>query len=161
MKKFHFSITLIALCASCASNGNSEQPKIIGMPNPWHDCATLDEAINLSGIPMTLPTDMQDASSYRTLGKKMIEIIYPDKTRLRKSHSDKENHDNSGNYNKLYTTVTSISDDLTATIRGNNDEKAYVIFWNMDEYDFSISTEQPTDTQKLKDMAIALIATEK
>lgn len=131
-------LTLIIITCSACTNNN-----LIGISTPWSDCQdNLNKAAEIAGFqfPMLL-------SNYTVRAMKdMIEITYPlDETRyvtVRKSQSEVNNGDNSGDYTKyVQNTILALPNGVDINIRGNND-KIYVMYFGAESGYYSARCEQ-------------------
>ena len=86
-------LTILSL-AACGST-DSDEPDIIGMPNPFTDFDTLAEAEKQTGFYITLPDAIgsSDKRIYRAMNDEMLEVVYvngEDETgRVRKARGHK------------------------------------------------------------------------
>lgn len=95
MKNLLFLLLILFILVSCSGNNaiekNSvEEPKMVGMANPWTDCGTnFNQAARIAGFTFPLELSKCDVRAM----KNMIEINYPlDQTRtvcVRKTDSSK------------------------------------------------------------------------
>lgn len=69
-------LTILSL-AACGST-DSDEPDIIGMPNPFTDFDTLAEAEKQTGFYITLPDAIgsSDKRIYRAMNDEMLEVVY-------------------------------------------------------------------------------------
>lgn len=118
---------------------------IIGMANPYYNFDTLEEAAEMAGFSMTLPSseDLPDwiiRTDYRATKTSLMEIIYPGdedysrEIRFRKAITDKE--DMSGDYNSYESESVINVNGRDVTIRMNGD-KIYVALWRNGEFAYS------------------------
>ena len=97
MKKLFVVIMMLLTILSLAACGStdSDEPDIIGMPNPFTDFDTLAEAEKQTGFYITLPDAIgsSDKRIYRAMNDEMLEVVYvngEDETgRVRKARGHK------------------------------------------------------------------------
>ncbi len=97
MKKLFAVIMMLLTILSLAACGStdSDEPDIIGMPNPFTDFDTLAEAEKQTGFYITLPDAIgsSDKRIYRAMNDEMLEVVYvngEDETgRVRKARGHK------------------------------------------------------------------------
>ena len=106
MKKILFLLLTFFVLVSCAekntieeTKNTVEEPKMVGMANPWTDCGTnFNQAAEIAGFTFPLNISKCDVRAM----KDMIEINYPlDQTRtvcVRKTDSSRFVNDNGGDY---------------------------------------------------------------
>lgn len=116
----------------------------VGMPNPYTDNDTLEEAEKNAGFSIQMPDKIGgvSATAFRNLGQKMLEIIYyngeQEVARIRKSQ---ENADNSGNYVGYSEIKNEKIGGLDVSLKGN-DGKVVLAIWNDGAYSYSISVDE-------------------
>lgn len=116
----------------------------VGMPNPFTDNATLEEAEKNAGFSIQVPDQVQDvkASAFRNLGQELLEVIYyhgeQEVARIRKGTGME---DISGDYTKYSDVKTEKIGDWDVTLKGN-DGKAVLAIWNDGTYSYSISLDE-------------------
>ena len=80
MKKLFAVIMMLLTILSLAACGStdSDEPDIIGMPNPFTDFDTLAEAEKQTGFYITLPDAIgsSDKRIYRAMNDEMFEVVY-------------------------------------------------------------------------------------
>ena len=80
MKKLFAVIMMLLTILSLAACGStdSDEPDIIGMPNPFTDFDTLAEAEKQTGFYITLPDAIgsSDKRIYRAMNDEMLEVVY-------------------------------------------------------------------------------------
>lgn len=117
----------------------------VGMPNPFTDNATLEEAEKNAGFSIQVPDKIGgvSATAFRNLGQEMLEVIYyngeQEVARIRKSL---DNKDNSGNYVGYAEIQNKKIGDRDVTLKGN-DGKVVLAIWNDGAYGYSISVDEP------------------
>ena len=116
----------------------------VGMPNPYTDNDTLEEAEKNAGFSIQVPEKIGgvSATAFRNLGQKMLEVIYyngeQEVARIRKSQ---ENADNSGNYVGYSEIKNEKIGGLDVSLKGN-DGKAVLAIWSDGAYSYSISVDE-------------------
>lgn len=135
----------------------------VEIPNPFTECATLEEAAALSGFSLIAPEKIEGYSqkTITVIENEMIQVLYhnadeysdlsdeelneidwekagfmPDNVLIRKAISDE---DISGDYNEYENTKTVSVNDLQVTLRGNS-ENVNVATWKDGKYAYAIST---------------------
>ena len=135
-------LTILSL-AACGSSTDSDEPDIIGMPNPFTDFDTLAEAEKQTGFDITLPDAIGSSENkiYRAMNDEMLEVIYmngEDETgRIRKARGSE---DISGDYNEYAETETVSVDGIDVLFKGDAGLVKLAV-WTNDGYAYSVSTE--------------------
>ena len=117
----------------------------VGMPNPFTDNDTLEEAEKNAGFSIQVPEKIGgvSATAFRNSGQEMLEVIYynggQEVARIRKSL---DNKDNSGNYVGYAEIQNKKIGDRDVTLKGN-DGKVVLAIWNDGAYGYSISVDEP------------------
>ena len=135
-------LTILSL-AACGSSTDSTEPDIIGMPNPFTDYDTLEEAEAQTGFDITLPDDIgsSDKRIYRVMNDEMIEVIYmngEDETGLVRKARGSE--DISGDYNEYAETETVSVGGIDVLFKGDAGIVKLAV-WTNDGYTYSASAE--------------------
>lgn len=140
----------LAVCASlaaCKSTGadtaSTSKAKATTkeqIPDPWTNCNSLDEAIKISGINISVPDSIDGYPTiiYRAMKDSTVEIIYRngnEEIRVRKAAGS---DDISGDYNNYSQTKIISSGDISVTEKGNND-KISLATWTNGNYTYSIT----------------------
>lgn len=116
----------------------------VGMPNPFTDNDTLEEAEKNAGFSIEVPEQIDgvSAAAFRNLGQKMLEVIYyngdQEVARIRKSQ---ENADNSGNYKGYPEIKNEKIGGLDVSLKGK-DDKVVLAIWSDGAYSYSISVDE-------------------
>lgn len=116
----------------------------VGMPNPFTDNATLEEAEKNAGFSIQVPDQISgvSAAAFRNLGQKMLEVIYyngeQEVARIRKSQ---ENADNSGNYVGYSEIKNEKVGGLDVSLKGS-EGKVVLATWSNGAYSYSISVDE-------------------
>ena len=135
-------LTILSL-AACGNSTDSDEPDIIGMPNPFTDFDTLAEAEKQTGFDITLPDAIGSSENkiYRAMNDEMLEVIYmngEDETgRIRKARGSE---DISGDYNEYAETETVSVDGIDVLFKGDAGLVKLAV-WTNDGYAYSVSTE--------------------
>lgn len=126
------------------AEGGSRTDPIIGMPNPFYDCDSLEAAAEIAGFSMILPSEEDlpewvNKTLYRATKTNLLEIIFKGEEelreiRLRKAITDKK--DMSGDYNSYEKEEEIQLGDKTVTARMNG-EIIYLIIWQDEGYSYS------------------------
>ncbi len=116
----------------------------VGMPNPFTDNDTLEEAEKNAGFSIQVPEKIGgvSATAFRNLGQEMLEVIYyngeQEVARIRKSQ---ENTDNSGNYVGYPEIKNEKIGGLDVSLKGK-DGKVVLAIWSDGAYSYSISVDE-------------------
>ena len=135
-------LTILSL-AACSNSTDSDEPDIIGMPNPFTDFDTLAEAEKQTGFYITLPDAIgsSDDKIYRAMNDEMLEVIYvngEDETgRIRKARGSE---DISGDYNEYAETETVSAGGIDVLLKGDAGLVKLAV-WTNDDYAYSVSVE--------------------
>lgn len=135
-------LTILSL-AACGSSTDSDEPDIIGMPNPFTDFDTLAEAEKQTGFYITLPDTIGSSNNkiYRAMNDEMLEVIYvngEDETgRIRKARGSE---DISGDYNEYAETETVSVGGIDVLLKGDAGLVKLAV-WTNDGYAYSVSSE--------------------
>lgn len=127
-----------------AQGTTQESQGLIGMPNPFTDNATLEEAEKNAGFSIQVPDKIGgvSATAFRNLSQEMLEVIYyngnQEVARIRKSL---DNKDSSGNYVGYSEIRNEKIGGLDVTLKGN-DGKVVLAIWNDGAYSYSISVDE-------------------
>lgn len=158
---------------ACGNSSSAEEPIGVGkeqIPNPFVECATLEEAAGLAGFTLSVP-DTVEGYAYRqifAIKNELLEVVYTNEDRsseaeeLSETEADYEfkdfcvrkgtgNEDISGDYNEYPETNTISAGDLQITTKGN-DGKVNVAIWTDGEYSFSIVTGNALTNDTLQDI---------
>lgn len=116
----------------------------VGMPNPWTDCKTLQEAGDNTGFSITVPEkiDGYTQTMIQTLDKEVIQVFYEkndnsDETILVRKGTGSD--DISGDYNK-YNEKTQLDINGNQIMEQGNDGKVMLATWTDAGYTYSVST---------------------
>ena len=145
MKKLFAVIMMLLTILSLAACGStdSDEPDIIGMPNPFTDFNTLAEAEKQTGFYITLPDAIGSSNNkiYRAMNDEMLEVIYvngEDETgHIRKARGSE---DISGDYNEYAETETVSVGGIDVLLKGDAGLVKLAV-WTNDGYAYSVSSE--------------------
>ncbi len=121
-----------------------EAEGLAGMPNPFTDNDTLEEAEKNAGFSIQVPEQVQGASAtaFRNLSQKLLEVIYYNReqevARIRKGIGW---DDISGDYVGYSEIKNEKIGDRNVTLKGN-DGKVMLAVWNAGEYSYSVSVDE-------------------
>ena len=116
----------------------------VGMPNPFTDNDTLEEAEKNAGFSIQVPEKIGgvSATAFRNSGQEMLEVIYyngeQEVARIRKGH---ENADNSGNYVGYPEIKNEKIGGLDVSLK-EKDGKVVLAIWSDGAYSYSISLDE-------------------
>ena len=124
-----------------AENIGSENVQI---PNPWADCDTAADAAALAGFDFTVPEELFDGASNKTIQaveSEMIQVIYSDANgneigRVRKGAGSE---DVSGDCNDYAENETADVGGVSVQLRGT-DGKVFVMTWTSGNFTYSVTT---------------------
>lgn len=141
------------------SNKDSDEETgiAIGMPNPFSECNSLQEAEKHAGFKLALPEKMPEGYSQNMIeiiGKKMIQVFYENGEKEILIRKAKGNDDISGDYNEYSENKTVAVGSLRISTRGNHG-KVSVATWADSEYTYSVSVgfeEEGLDAAVISDM---------
>jgi hypothetical protein len=147
------------------NNGEQIGGDTAQIPNPFIDCATIEDAQKLAGFNMTVPDLMPEGYSktaIRAVKNKEIEIIYlngDSEIRIRKAIGSAIGiEDISGDYT-AYKEVNKVEiGSVNVTMKGDNG-KVNVSTWNEGEYVFSLTVNcggTGLDSSVIRDMVNAV-----
>ena len=126
-----------------------EDIMIDGMPNPFVDCDSLEEACEIAGIDLEIPDDFgfEFERIYRAMDGRMIEVIFMDGSeevyRIRKGLVSEFGEDISGDYNEYSVSSEARVAGCRAELFGNSEDEMMMARWNDGEYAYSITCEDP------------------
>lgn len=130
-------------------SGKDDTLTFEGMPNPFIDCESLEEACMISGIDFEIPDDYDYGLTrvYRAMDGRMIEVIFMDGDeevyRIRKGLVSEFGEDISGDYNEYSVTTDIDCDGYSVKIFGDDKENGMTAVWNDGTYAYSITCEEP------------------
>ena len=121
-----------------------EKGNLAGMPNPFTDNSTLEEAEKNAGFNIQVPDQVQgvSASAFRNLSKELLEVIYyngdQEVARIRKGTG---RDDISGDYVGYSEIKNEKIGDRDVTLKGN-DGKVVLAIWKDGEYSYAVSVDE-------------------
>lgn len=149
---------------SCMDS-DEETGTAIGMPSPFNECSSLEDAEKATGFKLALPEKMPEGYS-----QKAIEIIQNDMIQIFYENGEKEilirkakgGDDISGDYNKYSENKKLTIGNLQISTKGN-DGKVSVATWVDGEYTYSVSVgfeNEGLDASFISDMISEICNTE-
>ena len=151
--------TALALSlVACGSNDNpaadNSKPGAVQPPSNYVDCNTLEEAIEMTGIEISIPEVIKGYDDCVFRANKtdgMIEVIFQnddDEIRFRKGLGDE---DISGNYNDFSEKNDVNVDGSTVQMKGS-DGKVNIATWSKNGYSYSIDSTEAMDKTDMTDL---------
>lgn len=151
--------TALALSlVACGSNDNpaadNSKPGAAQPPSNYVDCDTLEEAIEMAGIEISIPEVIKGYDDCTFRANKtdgMIEVIFQnddDEIRFRKGLGDE---DISGNHNDFSEKNDVNVDGSTVQMKGS-DGKVNIATWSKDGYSYSIDGTEAMDKTAMTDL---------
>lgn len=130
-----------------------ETENALQLPNPFQDCNTLKEAVDIAGFEMEAPERIDGYANrlIQAIDGEMIQVIFyngdleeGDLTRMliRKGTG---NEDISGDYNDYTETRELDADGVIVTTKGNED-KINVAIWSSGGFSYAIDFDEGADT---------------
>jgi len=145
-------------------SGKDDTLTFEGMPNPFIDCESLEEACEISGIELNIPDDFSFGFDriYRAMDGRMIEVIFMEGDtevyRIRKGLVSELGEDISGDYN-IYSVGTNIEyPDYSVEIHGDDEDTAMNAVWNDGRYAYSVTCEEPIPTVSMTGIVEMIMA---
>lgn len=129
--------------ANAVNTSMQETENLIGMPNPFTDNETLEEAEKNAGFSIEVPEQIRGiaAASFRNLGQELVEVIYYDGdqeiARIRKGTAL---DDISGVYTDYKDIRNEQIDGRQVTLKGHDGQYELAI-WQQDGFTYSLSME--------------------
>ena len=135
---------------------------IDGMPNPFLDFTTIEEAVEAAGFDFAVPEDIEGVTpaTYRTIPDQLIEVIYTDdfvELDLRKGADETEI---SGDYGlDYYSEITTVeytiegTDETVEITYYGDDDLVSTVIWTYDGHAYSITVNQPVAQELMYDLA--------
>ena len=145
-KNLIFAVICTVMAFSLAACGKADKD-VAGMqiPNPFVDCATMEEAAKLAGFNMTAPekVDGFDEKSISVIENELFQVVFrndedgnEDEICIRKGTDDR---DISGDYNDYDEVETVDVGNASVTMKGR-DGKIMVASWRADGHSYSITS---------------------
>ena len=129
-----------------AETRNVTQEQSVGVPNPFVEVKTLDEAYKIAGFNLSVPTTYGDYKKQviQAIENDMIEVIYIEEEsgyeglRIRKA---KGTDDISGDYNEYRNVETVKVGDYDVTEKGD-EGNIFIATWTDGTYSYAIDTDR-------------------
>ena len=128
-----------------AETRNVTQEQSVGVPNPFVEVKTLDEAYKIAGFTLSVPTTYEDYKKQviQAIENDMIEVIYFNDTdneglRIRKA---KGTDDISGDYNEYKNVETVKVGEYDVTEKGD-EGNIFIVTWTDGTYSYAIDTDR-------------------
>ena len=137
------AMTFAMMGCGAAQNANAadQEEQMIGMPNPFVDADSLEDAAKIAGFDMTAPDSLDGYSgtTIQAIENDLIQVIYGDLDHNIYFRKAVGTEDVSGDYNEYESikTMSLYGKDLTIKSSG---EKTHVIIWNDGQYSYSIQS---------------------
>ena len=151
MKKVIAIVITLLLFALTACGQQQEQPEggNTQIPNPWVDCAALDEAARLAGFDIAVPGSIEGYPNkmIQAMEKSMIQVMYFDGDPAAEDSSrvivrkGTGTNDISGDYNVYPETQTANIHGVDVTLKGENG-LVFCATWTKDGYSYSIDADK-------------------
>ena len=134
--------------SSAVPSSSAAGGQMMGVPNPWIDCKTLEEAAKISGFPMEAPDKVNGytITLIQAVNKNMMQVFYTDKpieaegvkrTIIRKGVGKE---DISGDYNK-YEKEEKVTVGNQTVVMKSSSGKVHNITWGIEGYSFAIMSD--------------------
>ena len=158
--------------AEVSSAEESSDDPVIGMPNPFIDCSTLEEAADIAGFTIHVP-DTVNGYTERTImavDQELIQVIYTNHDPLEELTDEELNdlnweevdfdsedllirkargdEDISGDYHQYTETNVAAADGLQVTTKGN-DGTVHVAIWTDNGYTFAITAHNAMSSEEM------------
>ena len=129
-----------------AETRNVTQEQSVGVPNPFVEVKTLDEAYKIAGFNLSVPTTYEDYKKQviQAIENDMIEVIYIEEEsgyeglRIRKA---KGTDDISGDYNEYKNVETVKVGEYDVTEKGD-EGNIFIVIWTDGTYSYAIDTDR-------------------
>lgn len=126
----------------------TEDSSVVQIVNPWTDCATIEEAEGAAGFNFdsVKSAEVNSVSVMKGEEYNIIQISFYDgdnKVTIRKANTVEGI---SGDYNAYTQKTPIIKDEVTVTLRGNDDLYSFAE-WDRNGYFYSISCEQVVELE--------------
>ena len=132
-------ITMSAMPMAFAAETTAVNDTIIGMPNPFVDYDTLEEAEKAVGFEINVPESIDGYSEklISVMDGKMIQVVFAEGDKQICIRKEKGNDDISGDYTKYAEKKITDVDGVTITLKGGNGKYGNAT-WTADGYSYSI-----------------------
>lgn len=124
----------------------TETPEVtedVTIANPWVDCETKDEAVELAGFDLILPDGQTEGVAFRVVEGEILEADIgadsDDPVIVRKALG--VDLDVSGDYNDYDgggTIYIGDNEDIHVTYRAEGEDLVHVAFWSIGDYSYSV-----------------------
>ena len=154
-------LCVICICSLCACGNTNEtdvipeqntddvteylkeNPPVMQIANPWSDCTTIEGAEDIAGFNFdsVKSAEVNSISVMKGTDYNIIQIAFYDgenKVTIRKANTEDSI---SGDYNVYYQEKPVIKEEVTISVRGN-DNLYSLVEWSRNGYSYSISCEQ-------------------
>lgn len=127
----------------------TEENQAVGLPNPFRDFETLEEAEVSAGYGLTLPGISAEEILYRAIPGELLEVIYKNGgeeiLRVRKGSTAR---DVSGDYNEYSSIKTVRVGELATRMRGDG-ETVSLVTWIADGHAYALSSAEPKTEEEM------------
>ena len=143
-----------------------ENPGFVQIPNPWVDCATLDEAAGLAGFEIAVPGkfDGYPNKAIQAMEKSMIQVLYFDGDPEAETSSmvmvrkGTGSEDVSGDYNEYSEKETVQLHGVDVQLRGEKG-LVYSAIWTWNGYSFAINADKGLSRDAISDAIGEMVTT--
>lgn len=137
-------------------NDNNEE-EIVGMPNPFVEYKTVDEAQKVLPFSAVVPSNVKgyELKNVSVMSNEMLQLIYKNGDKELKYRMKKGSDDISGDFNEFKTTKKIKTDNAEVTVRQS--ENAVSAIWTNNGYTFSIMYGNGDITEKELESIISSI----
>lgn len=138
MKKSFALLVALLMAVIFAGCGNQST----GLPNPFHDCETMEQAQKLCGFALTLPEQLDTYTDrlIQASDEKMFQVILSGESERIIVRKAPGAEDISGDYNEYSENTTETVGEAKVTLRGA-DSLVHIAVWQQGEYTFAISSD--------------------
>lgn len=130
----------------------------VEIANPFVSCKTMDEAAQVAGFSMTLPSNVPnwvDTSLIRAVESNMIEVIYQGEQEQLTVRKAVGTEDISGDFTAYSDVNTEEVNDLSVTMKGNNG-KVMVAAWTDGSYTYAVRIATGLEHDSLVDIVSSI-----
>ena len=152
------ALALVFALTACGGGQETapEQEENTQIPNPWVECATLEDASETAGFEIAVPDRIEGypETTIQAVEGEMIQVFYSDKpldddsrkaVLIRKGIGGE---DISGDYNEYETNETVEMHGVSVTCSGQ-DQLVYRAIWTQDGYSYSICADDGLETETI------------
>lgn len=131
---------MLAMLGTTAATARSNNNGLIGMPNPFVKCETMEDAAEVAGFDMTVPAKAAGCKQVwiNAVKDNLIQVCYQSKSnevRIRKARGWQENLD--GDYNVYGNTQYKFIAHKLVKERG--EDRIFSVLWYSKGYTYSIT----------------------